>query len=343
MQNVTISIIIPIFNKKPNLFRRCLASLKAQTYDDFEIIVVDDGSSNRNQASYREILNEFSSLRSIYYFQQNEGVSSARNRGVLLSKGNYIAFVDADDTVERSFLEESAIFACSDYDIIIGSMRYFDVELNLYNDECVVDEPIFLIGKNEIQQLQLALFDQRATFKYNSGRLFGTPCARLYKSTICKDVQFHNNVAILEDQLYNRVFFRNISTACLLPNIWYNYYQYNESAIHYSKNPNSFYIKMLPFWHACYELNLTESNEFRSEAYDYTISLFNSAVENMAIQNQLSKCCENVSRILKVDLFSNIDSEIKVWELKSFKHMLTYMFMKYRMLRLIVLSKRISL
>jgi len=85
-----VSVIIPTHNRR-DFVREALASVLAQTYQDFELVIVDDGSTDATRA----IVQEFSRIQ--YVFQDNRGVSAARNRGVALSSGELLAFLDSDD------------------------------------------------------------------------------------------------------------------------------------------------------------------------------------------------------------------------------------------------------
>lgn len=87
-----ISVIIPTFNKA-FLLKEAIDSVLSQTFQDFEIIVVDDGSTDNT----REIVARISDSRIVYHFQRNEGVNRARNKGIEISKGEYLAFLDHDD------------------------------------------------------------------------------------------------------------------------------------------------------------------------------------------------------------------------------------------------------
>ena len=102
------SIIIPLYNKE-GYVRRTLESVIAQTYKDFECIVVDDGSTDNSAAVCEEFSNSLTlSLSNPFRLikQANSGVAAARNNGVAVSKGDHVAFLDADDWWEPTFLEE---------------------------------------------------------------------------------------------------------------------------------------------------------------------------------------------------------------------------------------------
>ena len=91
MNSVLISVIIPVYNGEKYV-KDAIESIFNQSYKSIEIIVIDDGSID-NTAS---IVSRFPEV--IYFFQENQGVASARNKGLSLAKGEYIAFLDADDT-----------------------------------------------------------------------------------------------------------------------------------------------------------------------------------------------------------------------------------------------------
>ncbi len=97
------SVIIPYYNSKEFL-RDCIESVTSQTYKDFEIIIIDDGSNDGSA----EILDEYSKTYNnlhVYHFE-NAGVSYSRRRGILLSSGEYLVFVDSDDTINPNLLFE---------------------------------------------------------------------------------------------------------------------------------------------------------------------------------------------------------------------------------------------
>jgi len=98
-----ISIIIPVYNQADHL-KNCLAGIKQQTYDNYEVIVVNDGSTdNVNQIikEYKQIFN----LKLSYFEQANQGAGAARNRGAESAKGEYLLFCDADTIMEPLMLE----------------------------------------------------------------------------------------------------------------------------------------------------------------------------------------------------------------------------------------------
>ena len=100
-----VSVVIPTYNRK-EMVQEAVESVLSQTYRDFELIVVDDGSEDGTGEVLREKFGE----RIIYLYQKNQGVSRARNRGIETSRGKYIAFLDSDDLWLKKKLERQVQF-----------------------------------------------------------------------------------------------------------------------------------------------------------------------------------------------------------------------------------------
>ena len=97
-----LSIIVPVYKVEPYL-RRCIDSILAQTFRDFELILIDDGSPDNCGAICDEYAAKDS--RIIVIHQKNQGVSAARNAGLDIAKGTYLGFVDSDDWIEPEMYE----------------------------------------------------------------------------------------------------------------------------------------------------------------------------------------------------------------------------------------------
>ncbi|GAA4412922.1 glycosyl transferase [Advenella faeciporci] len=126
----TISIIIPIYNSDKYISRTIQSVIK-QTYKDFELILVDDGSTDLTS----EICKEFTSKdeRIIFTCQKNNGVSSARNRGIELARGEWIYFLDSDDHIEKNFFEKISVYFNDTIDIIqVGTKRVKNSQIISY-------------------------------------------------------------------------------------------------------------------------------------------------------------------------------------------------------------------
>lgn len=104
MTNIQISIVIPLYNKQ-NSIAATLQSVFAQTYTNYEIIMVDDGSTDESFAVAKQVIGERLEVRGKLIRQANAGVSAARNVGIMAASGEYIAFLDGDDLWHPEYLE----------------------------------------------------------------------------------------------------------------------------------------------------------------------------------------------------------------------------------------------
>ena len=127
-----VSIIIPCYNAS-EFIKETLQSVFLQSHHNYEIIIVDDGSTDNS----KEIINEIKEHTLTYIFQENQGVSAARNNGFTRATGDYYLFLDADDLLESDFLkqrilalqnDQSALFACSKASLINGKGEALDID-----------------------------------------------------------------------------------------------------------------------------------------------------------------------------------------------------------------------
>jgi glycosyltransferase involved in cell wall biosynthesis len=136
------SVIIPLFNKERQVVQT-IESVLAQTFTCFELIIVDDGSTDNSLG----MVNSINDSRIKFYSKKNEGVSSARNFGINKANYNFIALLDADDLWDVKYLEEIynlissnrsfSVFA-SNYKINLGSQRYYIPKFILKNKVTIV-------------------------------------------------------------------------------------------------------------------------------------------------------------------------------------------------------------
>ena len=112
---VKLSVIIPVYNAEETI-EKCLNTLLNQTFNEYELIVINDGSTDNTS----NILDKFKKNKNIVIInKQNEGIGKARNIGIKEARGEYITFVDSDDYVDEKMLEEYYTFATiNDLDMV---------------------------------------------------------------------------------------------------------------------------------------------------------------------------------------------------------------------------------
>lgn len=121
VNNVTISIIVPVYNSEKYL-HRCIDSILAQTFTDFELLLIDDGSTDSSGKICDKYLQKDSRVR--IFHKKNGGAYSARNLGVDNAKGKWILFCDSDDCLEKDALEILRCSADDVVDAIIANVQY---------------------------------------------------------------------------------------------------------------------------------------------------------------------------------------------------------------------------
>lgn len=177
-----ISIIVPIYNTNKTLLQQCIISLVNQTYENIEIILVDDGSEKEIANECDKYQEQFQKIRVIH--KQNGGLSSARNAGQKEANGKWIMFVDADDWLDVEICEKliSASEVSTDIDIyIFGFVQHFkekrkDSIYQFKNGQILSNENNFLI---------------KEALKFPS--LFSSSCWKMYNyDFLCRNQLMHN-------------------------------------------------------------------------------------------------------------------------------------------------------
>ncbi len=216
-----ISIVVPIYNVEKYL-ESCIESILNQTFTDFELILVNDGSTDNSPSICNRYKNMDERIR--VYHKKNGGVSSARNLGIHVAKGKYISFIDPDDTIEPTMYEimyREAVKTKSD--IIISSYRI----INLINESVESVELPFkkkrTMDKNEIR---LELFPLLLSLKSGMGYGIYSSVNKLYKRSIFEDfeIKFDEEKNHGEDATLNILLLKKIETITFIPIPLYNYF-----------------------------------------------------------------------------------------------------------------------
>ena len=200
-----ISVIVTTYNNEKYI-KACLDSLLAQTFQDFEIVVIDDGSTDQTS----KVLNQYSAnSRLKIHHQPNAGVSAARNQGLKLSHGKFVCFVDSDDYVAKNYLEKLVAPLLQDPTIDISVCGYQEI----YQDHQASYplKPQLLTGFQATKNLLLNQrdFDVLAWNKLYKKSLFTDydilyPVGQIHEDnlTTYKLYSVAKNVQYLEDILY---------------------------------------------------------------------------------------------------------------------------------------------
>lgn len=321
-----ISIIIPVYNTPIAYLKRCIDSVVSQTLKDWEIILVNDGSTEIDRRSIEQIVDGVPNT--IVINQSNQGVSEARNTGLRYAKGTYVTFIDADDTIPSCFLQESYFFASKhNADIVIGRIQYIPSE----NTKQGVDTELVLKNE-ELIFLKKALLNIPQKVIANS--VLGSPCGRLYRTEYAKNTQFHKGIAYMEDQIFNREIIECCDVAVLVPNYWYTYYQFDFSAMH-SRTRQKYYEQTRQFWEIWGELNNSEKNiEIQNIMYTRCLHSFCYALRHWIIpedENFILRY-KNACELYNESYFKDAIKKLNYSDLQSIKDKVLLFLMRKRMI-----------
>lgn len=210
-----ISVIVPVYNTAPYL-KRCLDSVLQSTYQNLEIICVNDGSTDGSLS----ILEHYQALddRVVVIDQNNSGVSAARNTGMARATGDFISFVDSDDWVHPQMFE--VLRNAMDDDVIMAVCRLKHV----YHQEQV--EQI-----DSAPQIQMRTYPSLIEGYENTAIRYNT-CARLYRTVMVIGMYFDNELSLGEDGMFNLMLADKPGKCILVDEMLYFYFQRDTSAIH---------------------------------------------------------------------------------------------------------------
>ncbi len=202
-----ISVIVPAYNSE-KWIRRCLESVLAQSYRNLEILVVDDGSTDKTFGIARSIAGTDGRVK--YFRQGNCGVASARNKGLLHASGDIITFVDADDYVEPHMYERlvSAMVE-KQADIVECACQHVDEEGRLLRDSA--RKSVVLSGKRSCAKNCLQ--------RKNIGDYMWN---KIYKRKLFRGIQFPD-LKYSEDFYVNARVYERADKVVILPDLLYNY------------------------------------------------------------------------------------------------------------------------
>lgn len=217
--NPKISIIVPIYNVDQYI-RQCINSILTQTLKDFELILVNDGSTDMSG----DICDEYEAKdnRIHVVHKQNGGVSSARNRGIDIAKGDYIGFVDPDDTIEPTMYSELFV-AIKQFqaDIVICPIRIINLRNNTTTITPIWNKQNGLIDKNTIEK------DIIPSIIDNNSYSIVSSVNKLYKKSLFSTdelIRFDENKNHSEDARLNFQLITIINSLVYIKSPLYNYY-----------------------------------------------------------------------------------------------------------------------
>ncbi len=210
-----VSIILPVYNGEKTI-DKCVRSVFGQTYRDWELVIVNDGSQDRTDAICDSLAEQDQRVHVLH--KDNGGVVRARAFGLERAAGEYVAFVDSDDTLETDTLEKM-VDAARMHSADIVSCGYRET----HEDKTAIDfrpKKCGIMNEGEFFPL---LFE---------GGTMGFLCNKLYRRDLLTGVTAPDGMTVCEDLYVNCVLLRQPCKVVVLPDCLYNYYMNPESVTH---------------------------------------------------------------------------------------------------------------
>lgn len=316
-----ISIVIPIYNRGYCL-SRCLDSVLEQTFTDWECILVDDGSTDNSLQVCQEYATKDFRFQVVLQ-PENKGVSQARNRGMDLAKGEYIAFIDSDDWIEANYL--SGLYQSAGEKIMpLCKMAIHDKNGEIHTI-------------HELQDKTCRL-DNSATgllLEHLINGLMGSSCSRLYNRMIIEKyhLRFQPGVNWGEDLIFNCSYFEYIESIKCVPVFYHVMEQEISLSSSFYKNPLLIENNM-KLWNSVYtflEKKGIRNKEINNLMLDYLFRLVQQPVNYYYANIGHSVSGKDRLAFIKY-MMKNIDGRvIKMFSIPKNRSQLKYFPVYYRM------------
>lgn len=220
-----ISVIVPVY-KVENYLEKCVNSIRSQSYSDLEIILVDDGSPDNCGKICDEMALNDQRIRVIH--QKNQGLAAARNAGLAIAQGKYVAFVDSDDTIENGT-----------YLLLYNMIEHYDTDIAIC--ECRKVKESEVLEQVEYSKYENRVLDNNKLWELVFGQLNNSSCNKLYKRSLIGDLQFPKKVVHGEDLLFNIEYLAKCNIGVYNEAPVYNYLSRNNSITRSYFNENVFF------------------------------------------------------------------------------------------------------
>ena len=318
-----VSIVVPVYNSEAYL-QRCIESILNQNYRDFELLLIDDGSSDCSGNLCESYVKK--DKRVSYYKKHNGGVSETRNFGIqrVSLNAEYICFIDSDDSVEPHYLDfllagiqDAQLSMCHIRDLYVSSNEN---QSSVLNDQMCIKE--FYDIKENIAFLE----------RFSSG-ILNSPCNKLYRLDIIRKngLQFPIDSIIAEDLVFNLQYLRYCNRVNEVTNELYNYFHHDGSLV----------SKVSPVAYESYLNIRNELIDFFGDRFEKPIDLmvyrqFESISIKLLEKNQTDKVSEYITQ--KDIHYIISQAQVANWWDRVIKFMLSHNYVKL-LRRLILITK----
>lgn len=311
-----VSIIVPVYNTSRYL-RKCIDSLLNQSYENIEIILIDDGSVDTSPQICDEYAEKYEKIRCFHI--KNNGVSNARNQGILNSRGKYIQFIDSDDYYTQDAVE-TMVEAISG-DVELASAQFAIVREGVF-EEIIGDDKDALISCEEFLEY---------TFSKTGGFYFGTTANKIYMADIIKDnnILFDVQVTLCEDLLFNLEYSKHVNNIQIKGCNIYNYEQGNIHSLIKKKRPRGEVWRCKSIIYKAYVDIFTSKNSYEQHKSKIANYLMENAVQQIKEIIEFDENGSNIKLLKDIKSFCNIDYVVQCANIADEKNRLVRLTSKY--------------
>lgn len=228
----TISVVIPVYKAEADL-PRCINSILSQSYSDFELILIDDGSPDNSGTICDQYAEKDHRIHVIH--KKNAGVSAARNDGIAASTGKYITFIDSDDYIDADFFQAALDEAMHhDADLYVSG-----IHMDTYQDGVLSDTLTYQIKQHRVLSVKELL--EAARSEYPIICICG-PWCKLYKRDLIgkHNILFNTNMCYSEDTDFNLSYLDHAETVVFSDRSFYHYCRSNNESLFSRFHPETY-------------------------------------------------------------------------------------------------------
>ncbi len=264
MNTPYFSIIIPVYNVEKYL-PQCLNSILEQSFKDYELILVNDGSKDNSLDICQDYMKRDGRITLIN--QKNEGPSSARNKGLNSAKGKYIMFIDSDDWIEPNTLHILYKYSSNNCPLI-----YFGFRVQFGNNDQIAYIHGFRHSQNRNEYYDI-IYHTMENSMHNF--IYGFTCNKIFRKDIIerKNIRFDLKLRIKEDEVFTNQFCSFIEEVMIIPYALYNYRMSFGNSISFSKRTPAEYEYMADILRKTnIILDDPRIQDFQKQEYIYNLS-----------------------------------------------------------------------
>ena len=329
IKNIKVTVIIPIYNLEKYL-KKCVESLLSQTLKEIEFIFIDDGSNDKSLELLKDLVKKDDRVKIIS--KNNSGVSASRNLAIDLANGEYIGFVDGDDTIDKDMFKKMYFSAKQENsEMVICNFKL------IKNDKVEYNEYLKRYSCCNLKKF----FVEDILLKLKNGYIWN----KLYNKEIIQrnKIKFDENVSINEDTIFNLEYLKYVKKISYVDYTLYNYIQRKNSAI--CKIHGNGLYKMNRIYLAAVELakfNEKNINILNGQiGYDYIETVYNE-IKIMILQYKtineiisfIEKCKKNKQIEIALNLLidsCNLNFRIIFRLIKFKRYYILIKYIKFRM------------